>query len=103
MVDWGNPQDVIEISYSIMYEVNTFQQSPKTQDKQPINANPHCRRLSNHNELRTLLDNLCDSSTCPLCHDIENGDEYLYLDTCDSDSFIATLESADENPYEWGN
>jgi len=100
MVDWGNSRDVIDISYSIMYSVSTFQQSSRPQNRQPIDENPHCQRLDDE-EVSTLLDNLCGSSTCPLCHEIEDDCEYLYLESYDIDSFIATLEADDENPYEW--
>lgn len=100
MVDWGNPQDVIEISRAIMYEVNTFQQSPRTPDRQPVNENPHYQRL-NDEKRRVLLKNLCESSTCPLCRNVEDDCEYLYLESSEIDSFIATLEAEDENPYEW--
>ncbi|AEN07750.1 hypothetical protein Halar_0508 (plasmid) [halophilic archaeon DL31] len=101
MVDWGNPQDMIEISYSIMYSVNTFQQSPRTQDRQPVDENPHYQCLNDDEKRRTLLNNLCDSSTCPLCRDVEDDCEYLYLESSDIGSFIATLEAEDENPYDW--
>jgi hypothetical protein len=100
MVDWGNPQDVLDISYSIMNSVSTFQQSPRVQNRQPLDENPHYRRLDGE-KADTLLDNLCDSTTCPLCHEIEDGCEYLYLESYDIGSFIATLEADNENPYKW--
>jgi hypothetical protein len=101
MVDWGNLQDTLDISYSVMEAVSTFQQSSVTPDKQPLNENPHYRRLNDHDEFEILLNNLCESSTCPLCREVENGCEYLYLDSYDIDNFIATLEADNENPYEW--
>lgn len=101
MVDWGNPRDVIDISRTIMYSVSTFQQSPQKQSQQPIDENPHYQHLNDEEELDTLLENLCDSSTCPLCLEVEDGCKYLYLESYDIDNFIATLEAEDENPYEW--
>ena len=101
MVDWGNPQDVIEVTYSIMYSVNTFQQSHNTQGRQPVDKNPHYQHLNDDEKREILLENLCNSRTCPLYCDVEDSCEYLYLESADIDSFIATLEAEDENPYEW--
>lgn len=101
MVDWGNPQDVIDLCYGILDAVNTYQKHPQSPDYQPISENPHCRKLAGEPELERLIENLCESKTCPLQRTVKNGCECFRLDSSDINSFIATLEQDNENPYEW--
>lgn len=101
MVDWNDTQSVIDLSYSVIEAVGVFQQSSKTPDKQPLEENPHYHHVDDQDKLRTLISNLCKSSTCPLCCDDKEFCEQLYLDYYDVDSFIATLEDERENPYKW--
>ncbi|WP_380675574.1 hypothetical protein [Salinigranum sp. GCM10025319] len=101
MVDWGNPRAVIDLSYAIMDAVSTYQQHPQKPDRQPLKENPHYCRFKGDPKFEQLLENLCESATCPLQRVVENGCDCLYLDSYDVNSFIASLEADDENPYTW--
>ena len=100
-MDWDNPEKVIDLTASILYDVNTFVSCPNQPNCQPIGKNQQYARFQGAQKIEDLIDNLCGTDTCPLQMETRGGRRFLYLDSSDIDSFVAQLEVNDDNPVKW--